>query len=264
MNKQIAIVTIPGIGTKEEGFDDQLRKNVERFTRKTALEGQYTFYNCRPFNETGIDRIQDQNFSRINANKILKGPVYLRKLVYDAFGDAVLFERNSSKENSNYHLLHKHIRDIIEQVNKDMQQYDNFELVMVVSSMGVQMLSTYIWDADHRQGIFENEAATSKNNLRNLRYLSTIGCNLPLFVSGSKEEETRAFDKRNDQFEWENFYDKNDVLGYPLQGLSASYNDLVTDHSINVGITLFSHLRYWKSKRYARALSNKLISIYHQ
>lgn len=128
--------------------------------------------------------------------------------------------------------------------------------------LGVHLLSTYIWDADNNLGIFKNEHANTSNNLRNLSYLASIGCNIPLFVSGLPESKIIAIDKRNNEFSWDNYYDRDDVLGWPLKQLSKLYNNLVNDYEINTGQYVGSHVKYWDDNNFTKPLSEKLISIF--
>lgn len=99
--------------------------------------------------------------------------------------------------------------------------------------------------------------------MKMLQCLYTTGCNIPIFVSGHKE--IVAIDRPVPTFQWYNFFDEDDVLGWPLEPLSESYKNLVQDISINAGdgviSTLvkswnpFSHNQYWTDKRIINHLS---------
>ena len=58
--------------------------------------------------------------------------------------------------------------------------------------------------------------------------------------------------------EWINFYDADDVLAFPLKGLSADYDEAVDeDRSVSVGAMLLgmspvSHVAYWNDKAVMR------------
>ncbi len=47
-----------------------------------------------------------------------------------------------------------------------------------------------------------------------------------MFVAGHYESAIQAIDPDDDRFEWHNYHDKDDVLGWPLRVLSRSYRDL--------------------------------------
>lgn len=64
--------------------------------------------------------------------------------------------------------------------------------------------------------------------------------------------------------EWINFYDADDVLAFPLKGLSADYDKAVDeDRSVSVGAFLIglspiSHVAYWNDKAVLRPIANSL------
>jgi len=64
--------------------------------------------------------------------------------------------------------------------------------------------------------------------------------------------------------EWINFYDADDVLAFPLKGLSADYDAAVDeDRSVSVGALLLgmspvSHVAYWNDKSVIRPIANSL------
>ena len=263
MSNRIFILVIPGIGTKEEGFADGLKKDLEKHTNRKSVSGNFEIIECYPFRESDIDKNQDDLFTRLDENNELGGMLSLRLPILKAFGDGVTFERNSSADDSPYKKTHRYLLGILEGVNDKMKNYDKSKLIIVGSSMGVHVLSTYIWDADNSKGIFIDANATPNNNLTNLDYLATIGCNIPLFVSGLDESKINAFAKRNDNFVWDNFYDQDDVLGWPLKQLSPSYNNLVNDFEINTGLYVGSHTKYWDDNDFTKPLARKLDDIYN-
>ena len=64
--------------------------------------------------------------------------------------------------------------------------------------------------------------------------------------------------------EWINFYDADDVLAFPLKGLSPSYDRAVDeDRSVSVGALLIgmspvSHVAYWNDTAVIRPIANSL------
>ena len=64
--------------------------------------------------------------------------------------------------------------------------------------------------------------------------------------------------------EWINFYDADDVLAFPLKGLSEDYDEAVDeDRSVSVGALLIgmspvSHVAYWNDKAVLRPIANSL------
>lgn len=261
MSKKIILMTIPGIGSHNAGYSKDLIDDLHQFSKDTPLENNFTFIESLPFNVTEVDQNQHTLFSRLSASNKLGGMLSLRKFALEAFGDAVTFERNAGKHDSNYQKIHRYIREKVRDVNDLHAQHPNSKIVIVAASMGVHILYTYILDADNQQGIFKNEPATEQENLRNLNYLFSIGCNIPLFISGKNESEIRVFDKRNEHFIWDNYYDKDDVMGWPLSDINTAFKNLVNDIEINTGQYIGSHIRYWKDKNFTKPFVQALIQL---
>jgi len=259
MSKKIVILTIPGIGTKEVGYSTDFEKDIRRFANN-KVKANLRILETRPFGVTDVDKNQNNLFRRLDAVNKLGGVLSLRKFVLEAFGDGVTFERDSSNPESTYHRIHTYLKKEIEEANALLNEGD--VLVILAASMGVHVLSTYIWDADNKKGIFKDNPAQPNQNLKNLDYLATIGCNIPLFVSGLRETEIIAFERRNNHFIWDNYYDRDDVLGWPLQQMSSSYNELVNDYEINTGLYVGSHTKYWDDNDFTKPFSEKLNELY--
>ncbi len=261
--KKIILLAIPGIGTQESGFSRKLSKDLAVHSKGTPLEGNILLSEVRPFNVTEIDENQRAMFARLDAVNKLGGMLSLREFVMKACGDGVTFESEKERPDSVYRKVHNYLREQISDANGLIGEYPGSKLVIVAASMGVHVLTTYIWDADNRKGIFEADSAKDNENLRNLSYLATIGCNIPLFLSGMKETQIKAIDKRNPHFMWDNYYDQDDVLGWPLKQLSPSYEALVTDHEINAGLYVGAHVKYWDDNDFTEPFAQKLIQLYN-
>jgi hypothetical protein len=264
MNKKLIILTIPGIGTKETGYSSGLEDSILKYTKGTPLENNFRLLESKPFGVTEVDENQRALFERLDAANKLGGMLSLRRFVMEAFGDGVTFERGAMYQNSPYRKIHHYLKEKFEEVNELANEFDRCKIIIVAASLGVHLLSTYIWDADMSKGIFEGQPANPKNNLKNLAYLASIGCNIPLFVSGMPEQKIVAFERRNPQFTWDNYYDQDDVLGWPLKQLSNSYNNLVTDYEINSGAYIGAHVKYWEEKKFTKPFSEKIITLFNQ
>jgi hypothetical protein len=258
MTKKIIIVTIPGIGTKEEGYSKDFENDILKFSKGSALHDNFEIEETLPFKLTQVDKNQRALFDRLIEKNKLGGVFSLRKFALEAFGDAVTFERNPNSPDSSYRKIHEYLKNEFEKAYIKLAKNKKSKLVIVAASMGAQILSTYIWDADHNLGIFEKKPAIKENILKNLDYLVTVGCNIPLFVSGTPRSKIKAFAKRNKDFKWDNYYDQDDILGWPLEELSSSYERLVNDYEINTGQYIGSHTRYWKDNDFTKPFTDKL------
>jgi hypothetical protein len=261
--KKTIVVAIPGIGTKQRHFSVPLENDIRKHAFGDEMLANFQLIELLPFKESSVDFNQKNLYDRIEAENDLGGILSLREFVMHAFGDALTFERDRDRRDSAYKIVHRYLRDEFRKINAILDEHPGSRFVIVAGSLGAHVLSTYIWDADHNIGIFEEHHADRTENLRNLDYLATIGCNIPLFVSGYAPNEIIAIDKRNIHFEWENFYDKHDVLGWPLQQLSPSYRVLVKDIEVNTGLYIGSHIRYWDDNDFTGPFTRKLIELHN-
>jgi hypothetical protein len=153
-------------------------------------------------------------------------------------------------------------------------------VLLIAQSLGCQVMSNYLWDAQKqtsRRGVWRaprTRRGTPLDDflrLKTLRYFYTTGCNIPIFLAGFPEKDIRAVKVNSGgyAFRWKNYYDPDDVLGWPLRPLSPSYDQAVyEDVPISAGGSLLghlayswntlSHLRYWQDDEVLKPLAADL------
>ncbi|WP_020654485.1 hypothetical protein [Massilia niastensis] len=177
----------------------------------------------------------------------------LRKFVLFGFGDAAGLENRKEIPASVYELAQGEIARTLLSAHATRP---GMPVVFVAQSLGCQVLSSYIYDAQKAAagkpvgaGIWRNIDAWAMQALgRTLTAserqfigagtcagLITTGCNIPIFIAAHKEMHIIPIAPPTPLFKWINFYDPDDVLGWPLQPLSAGYRELVEDRAINAG-----------------------------
>ena len=220
-----------------------------------------------------FDSIYYQNVFQENEERVMAAmqevpldSLALRKFVLYGFSDATGLEREAEKANRPYQQVQSVIRGTLKRA------FDFLggprPVLIIAQSLGCQVLSNYLWDAQKRspsRGVWRAPRTRRGTRLddflrlKTLKYFYTTGCNIPIFLAGFPEESIKAVkvDSGGYAFRWKNFYDEDDVLGWPLKPLSASYADAVhADVPVNAGGSLLghlthgwnalSHLRYWE------------------
>jgi len=139
-------------------------------------------------------------------------------------------------------------------------------LVLMAHSFGGHILSNYVWDSqqtpDSKLSAFER--------MHWLAGFITFGCNIPLFTFAVDKPvpirvpATRLPARFKEKARWLNFYDPDDVLGWPLKPVSPAYARAVdADIRLQVGAavsgwTPAAHLLYWRDRRFARHVAEFL------
>ncbi|MBU2883437.1 hypothetical protein KO525_13860 [Psychrosphaera sp. B3R10] len=194
--------------------------------------------------------IQDQFYQRANAVADLDyKPV--RKFILSALGDAAAYQKKPNQTNSTYQQIHSVVKSKL-----DINVPDNTPLIVVAHSLGCHIMSNYLWDKQHHP----DPAASPFQNGKTLAGMFTLGCNIPLFSFAESDPQPIAFPgnvlsstlKQNAR--WFNYFDKDDVLGYPIKVINEAYNKVVDeDIEVDIGGLLrswnpFSHDVYWSDK----------------
>lgn len=193
----------------------------------------------------------------------------LRQFVLFGFSDAASLESQKGGKGTPYYQAQEIILERFRAMYSVLK--DGQPLIVVAQSLGGQVLSNYLWDASKETkpdfGIwatppkFKSKAEEAFCRGGRLRTLFTTGCNIPIFVAGISESEIKPIIRPRPDFEWCNFYDADDVLGWPLQQLNAAYDNMVKDRRINTGFTPNSHNQYWSNKSFLKSLVQKILAL---
>ncbi|MGH8671176.1 MAG: hypothetical protein ACREUA_03935 [Burkholderiales bacterium] len=188
--------------------------------------------------------------------------VTVRKFFINVFSDALAYQRRPHASDDMYRRIHARVRESLASLHTALGHHDK-PLVIVAHSLGSVIVSNYLWDEQSGKGAGTN----AFERMRTLAGLVTFGSNIPLFTLAL--DEIKAIDFPPDsglsgKAKWLNFFDADDVLGYPLRGLSDTYRKAVTkDLEINVG-GLFSswnpvsHTAYWTDADFTAPVARQI------
>jgi hypothetical protein len=254
MTKDIVFLTLHGMGDENPAYADRLANKVA----ESIGESQWDRVHFEAINyQSLMQPNQEEYFDRVRAKVDNK---WLRKAVLYRLADPGTLESSRNIDNGAYELTQKRIFDALGRAYHAVGNRQ-VPVMMIGESLGAQVLSSYVWDANRNEvpdyGLWQRDHSSIDaedlkfRKLKSFHRFMSIGCNIPIFVSGLPRADRAAFAAPNTPFKWFNYYDEDDVLGWPLQGLSSSFDSLVTDVPIEVGrsverSTVFSHTRYWK------------------
>ena len=136
----------------------------------------------------------------------------------------------------------------------------NSPIVIVAHSFGGWIASSYVDDVRTHCGLDNvaidrldiNERARAKRRrslsplekFETLGGIVTIGCNIPIFAFSQNPDDVKPVDlpgnllRKSKEAEakckWLNFYNRHDILSFPLGAINQRYNDGVTDKEIEI------------------------------
>lgn len=269
MAKKLGLIFIHGMGETKPDFADDLEQILRQQLDSEIwgdIHRESVFYQS--ILQDNQRRVwNDMQF--FPPNKLRWSE--LRKFMIYGFSDASSLEHKYNYENSVYKQSQKIIAESLRQARQNLESQES-PLIVIAQSLGGQVISNYIWDSQMAKGIWEvvspdyikpSDDEKDFISLKTMRFLFTTGCNIPLFVAGF--DKILPFDKSklHSQFEWKNYYDRDDVLGWPLQPLSDEYNQLVQDIEIDSGNFLLSqtplsHNDYWTDPDFCKPLINEI------
>ncbi len=250
--KDIGLVTLHGMGEVNLEYYADLERGLRRllggdWARVSFQNVQYAHILQKPQSKLWKDMRADEE----NDIDFLK----LRKFFLFGFGDAGSIQYSAHNDQKKYIRVQRQIQTALRKVLADFEGDGSRPVVIIAHSLGCQVISNYLWDAQKGRFIFSDMDGIDNAELRflklaSLRNLVTTGCNIPLFISGISPRKT--FRKPHPDFRWDNYYDPDDILGWPLRQLGSSFQ-IVNDHDVNVGGGLtswnpFSHSYYWSNR----------------
>ena len=278
--KQVALVTIHGMGETEPDYAATLFQTVQQGLVQPAplYCGTVYYQDLLQYNE---QRVWQATGFRLRWSK-------LRRFMLFGFADAAALEHRKEQPHSLYHYSQLKIARALYLAKQQLTA--DGKLVLLAHSLGCHVLSCYLWDAQQAKagvkpaaGIWRDikryqagisgDTPLTDDDIAFLRgdrltALITTGCNIPIFVAAHAIEQIVPFTNPRRDFIWHNYYDKDDVLGWPLADLSDSYAALVTDIEVNAAGGFFgwlaaswnplSHNQYWREQTVIAALRRQL------
>lgn len=265
-DKKIGVVVVHGIGSQgdkrpdtsgEITFSKEMHKRVMKgLGPQTAdVAWREVFWS---------DVLQGRQDAYLKKIKRKTGWDTVRKFVMSNLSDAASYQLTPDGLDRTYQDIHQRVEDTIRDMEADIGP--DGQIVILAHSLGGHIMSNYIYDqqAHMRRNDGQGMHGSALQNMTTVSGLITFGCNIPVFVFSYPEEDvtpidfpgTALPDAKRFKTWWYNFYDKQDILGYPMADTSPAYGDLskakkLRDVSINAGSTFsawnpLSHNAYWR------------------
>jgi hypothetical protein len=249
--KKLGILVIHGMGSQEKGFAKPMIKELNRLVDDQGRDSSQIAWESVYW----ANILEPRQRKYFNSAKRSSDLDYtgLRKFMITAFGDASAYQKVDSTHNSTYAQIHQRLDQAIERLYVSGLNSRPRPMLVLAHSLGGHIISNYTWDMQKGS----HTAPSPFQRMEKLAGIVTFGCNIPFFTFAYQDVKPIRFPPAQlppnlkSKARWFNYYDPDDILGYPLRPLSPEYRKVVSkDIPINVGSFLSSwnpgcHSGYW-------------------
>jgi hypothetical protein len=279
---KIGILVIHGMGDQKREFYDGFAGGIKHFynalgENENDLEFMPIWWASILSNEERqiIERTRQGNLNFINT---------LRPFVVNYLADVIAYQKTFEKKDyveknkgvygdrGIYHIIQALISSSIKELKNKIGSEK--PIIMIGHSLGSVMLLNYLHDVEKSESKKEERDWDYEDKF-NLAGLITMGCPLALWLLRYKEfgkairfplESTRP--EFYQTAKWINYYDKDDILAYPLKELNDTYRALncLEDIQVNAGSVMeswnpLSHNGYFRNFGIMEETANYLLKI---
>ena len=274
MRKKVAIIIIHGVVFKEDSYPSMEKMKKKLIKQSNELNPDIElvfsfvkFADCFQNNEEElIERLTDSGGRMDYMN--------LRKIFIDFGGDAIAYQPTKS-DSAIYDEIHYRFAVALKKLQTKVDE--DTPLCVISHSLGTVITSNFFYDLNNtsnndRYSFYSKEedktvvCQTDFEKGNTLKLIVTMGSPLPIWALRCKNLDS-DFNDAIEVDNWLNFYDKDDILGFPLRGLNPTYKNLVTDFEINSGNLFINwnplcHNGYWTDKDVIKPIAKELKKIF--
>ncbi len=266
MTAELGILVIHGMGSQKRDYaNDMIAELNDRVDRLGKTSGDIAWESVYWADVLEARQIQYWQDSK-NDNDL--DAVRLRKFMLTAFGDAGAYQVVDSDFNTTYDAIHEIVRTSVKSLYENGLGSQPKPMIILAHSLGGHIISNYIWDA-HKAG---DMTVSPFERMYKVSGIVTFGCNIPFFTFAYENVKPIRFphptlpDHLKARAKWLNFFDPDDVLGYPLRSINDAYADTVDeDNAVNVGGIFtswnpLSHGKYWTDDDFTKPVARLIAS----
>ncbi|MFT5520369.1 MAG: hypothetical protein ACI9IA_000961 [Enterobacterales bacterium] len=264
---KLAIAVIHGMGSEDQFFSVELK---HRITEEYVNEEEGRLEDDLIFQEIYWgDLVKDQQQEFLTKANYKNDLTYLnlRELFVDHLGAALAYRT------SMYEAIHERVKlNLAKLCSHRRVDPEKTPLVILAHSFGSVVMSDYIYDMQKKQAESAEGNVNGTSGFEQFNTLAgfiTFGTPMALYSlqqDSSFEKPINIVgsslpDKIKERVKWTNYYDKDDIIAYPLKGINETYNSLVEgDYEINVGSAATSwnpacHNGYWEDKDFYKPVA---------
>ena len=263
--QRIGVLVIHGVGhtraerpsdTSELTFSKEMARRVRRKLGEKARGMAWR-------EVTWSDILQKRQQKFYEAIRDKTGYDNPRAFVMSAMSDSAAYRKTADGSSAIYEQIHSRFETTLRDLETDVGP--DAPILILAHSLGGHIASNYLYDLqrfESRSG--EGRFGSPLQNLRTVAGLMTFGCSIPVFLFGHDNDDIVPITypgvdlppAQQIRTWWQNFYDKHDILSYPLGPAAKCYQQMVANRELrDVPIHLgapstaywdpLSHGAYW-------------------
>jgi hypothetical protein len=271
MTQKVAVAIVHGIGTQGPDFYRNMGDELKKRCRSVCGDDIVTepVYWARVLQDT-----EDVLWQRMVGDERLDyGKI--RRLMIDLVADAMAYQPTTHDRKA-YDGIHAEFAKSLSHLAEDAGE--KAPLCIIAHSLGTVIASNFIYDLQNPHNIPDTVKVKMKGTPldrgETLTLFYTMGSPLALWslrfrdfgqpVTVPSPQLTQHYPGLKG--EWVNYYDRDDVIAFPLKVLNDAYQQAVTaDTEVNVGGLLSSwnplaHMGYWTDRDILDPISRAIIT----
>ncbi|HKW51154.1 MAG TPA: chemotaxis protein [Candidatus Eisenbacteria bacterium] len=279
MAHKLAIAFIHGIGRTERGYSIPMQRALARCfsegIRRAAPDPAAELVFEEVDWGVALQADEDRLWRRMRRAASMRWG-RLRKFMVNFAADAIAYQPAPSDRTA-YDGIHCQVAESLARLAE--RAGPRAPLCIISHSLGTVIASNYVYDLAKRRNSFLSQTVRERINGtplergETLALFYTMGSPIalwslryPSFGRPIRFPHQLAAHHPGLAPRWVNFYDPDDVIGYALKPLNASYDAVVTeDCVVDVGSLLtrwtpFSHMGYWSDKKVAAEIADGLVA----
>jgi hypothetical protein len=267
--KKVGLLMIRGSGHSDFKRQELFIKRLNQVLIKASLDPEILAHETVDWYGP-LQEQQELILLRMKKAKVRLRSKRIRKLIITNIGDLINYGGKPGFPHFGYEQTHERVHKAM--LNLKGKLHDHAPLLIIATSMGTEIINDYIRDRQiaSKDGKVDPQGNSPFERFETLTGLFTLGNNFPIFAASQLLDEIHPIEFPSPHLSpelqsvavWENYFDKNDAMGYPIKPINRHFekNTKLTDIQINIGGVFsfwntLSHFGYWRSRKLARRIA---------
>lgn len=280
---KIAVAIVHGVGDTAPDFADEMIAELsDRFTDATSVPAADALVFRPVYWARTLQEPENALWEQLKKGGELDF-TSLRRFMVSFAADALAYQPLPD-ERSIYDDVHAKYAAALKSLADEAGE--GAPLVIISHSLGTVISSNYLYDLANPRKKLHGPKTRAAQGTRpsplecgeTLAYFVTMGSPLALWslrfrdfgrpIQVPPAKLAKHHPELVPEAAWDNFFDPDDVIGYPLKRLNDAYAKTVThDHPINVGSLLtswnpMSHVEYWTDNDLTEPVAEKIVALW--